>query len=196
MIIAGRYKIRISIYFVAVLPLVAITGSYFHYAAAFISIMLHEFAHMASAAFLHCKTDSICILPLGLSAEIDLERCDRKKRLIIYSCGPFMSLFLSMAAYIAGSVFWQSKNCFYYIALLNFYLAVFNMIPAIPLDGGRILQEILNKGVGMIRAARYIRFTALFLSAGAIAAGICLVFAGSMNPGLFLMGLYFIIIFN
>lgn len=192
----GWFEIRVSIFFIAVIPVVVFTRSYYQFAIAFLSIIIHELAHMAAAAFFHCRTVSVRILPLGLSADIDMGGCSRNRRLVIYSCGPLMSFFLSAVSCLAYVLYPESKSYLGYISFLNFYLAIFNLIPAIPLDGGRILLEILNGGVGLIKAARYVRFTALFLSITAAVAGIYRILTGSVNLSLFLMGLYFIIFFN
>ena len=189
-------EIHISVFFLAAILLVAISGSYVQYILTYISIVLHELAHMAAASFNGCRTVSLRILPVGLSADIDIGNCRRKEKIAIYSSGPAMSIFLSAAAYLAYILFSKNQQHLYFISLLNFYLAVFNLIPAIPLDGGRILQEILNDSMGLITAAKFIRLIALLLCIIVTAAGVYQILVGNMNFSLFIIGLYFIIIFN
>ncbi len=187
--------IHFSAFFIAAIPLVAITGCYVQYIPTYISIVLHELAHMAAAAFYGCGTVSLKLMPVGLNADIDTGNCSRRDRVVIYSAGPAMSFFLSAAAYLAYVLLSKDLQYLYFISLVNFYLAVFNLVPAIPLDGGRILQEILNDSMGLITASKYIRFVALLLSVIVTAAGIYQMTAGSMNFSLFIIGLYFIIYF-
>ena len=187
--------IHISAFFIAVIPLVVISGSYSQFIPAYVSIILHELAHMAIAASFGCRTVSLRVLPVGLSAEIDTGNCRRKEKLVIYSSGPALSFFLSAAAYLAYLLLSEKPQYLYFISLLNFCLAVFNLIPAVPLDGGKILQEILNDSVGLITAAKYIRLIALILCIIATAAGVYQILAGNLNFSLFIMGLYFIVFF-
>ncbi|OGO79933.1 MAG: hypothetical protein A2Y21_06405 [Clostridiales bacterium GWC2_40_7] len=188
--------IHISAFFIAVIPLVVISGSYAQFILAYISIILHELAHMATAAIYGCRTVSLRVLPVGLSADIDTENCRRKEKLAIYSSGPAVSFFLSAAAYLAYILLSENLQYLYFISLLNFCLAVFNLIPALPLDGGKILQEILNDSIGLITAAKYIRAIALLLCIIATGAGVYQILAGNLNFSLFIMGLYFIVFFN
>lgn len=193
---SGNTDIHVSAFFIAVIPLVVITGSYVQFIPTYISIIVHELAHMAVAAFCGCRIVSLHILPVGLNADIDTGNCRRKERLVIYFTGPVMSFFLSAAAYLVYLILPGKIQFFYFLSLLNLYLAVFNLIPAVPLDGGRILQEVLNDSKGLIMAAKYIRAVALFLCIAFTAAGVYQIIAGNMNFSLFIIGLYFIVFFN
>ncbi len=192
---AGNMEIQVSVFFLAAIPLVVISGNLVQYMLTLVSMVLHELAHMAFAAFSGCRTVSLKILPVGLNADIDTENCGRKAKLAIYSAGPAMSILLSAAAYLAYALI-SPEQYLYFISLLNFYLAVFNLIPAVPLDGGRLLQEMLNGHLGLIAAARYIRRVALLLCIAVTAAGVYQALLGKMNFSLFLIGLYFLIFFN
>lgn len=190
-----RTDIHISVFFIAAIPLTVVSGSYIQYIFAYTSIIAHELAHIAAAASFGCRIVSLKILPVGLSADIDTGNCSRREKTIIYSSGPIISFFLSAAAYLAYILLSEDQQYLYTISLINLYLAIFNLIPAIPLDGGRILQEMLNDSMGLIKAGKYIRLMALLLSVVVTAAGVYQIMVGNMNFSLFIIGLYFIIFF-
>ena len=91
-------------------------------------VLLHELAHILVANLLKIKIIDISLLPFGVNAKFDF--CDNKiKEIIIASAGPVFSLII---ACILKEYFIQ-----------NFFIFVVNMIPIYPLDGGRILKNII-----------------------------------------------------
>lgn len=180
----------------AAIPLIIISGYFVQYITTFLSIVLHELVHIVVASLKGSRIVWVKLMPVGLSAGVDTGNCSRNDRLAIYSSGPLMNIIISAATYSAGFFIPDEQGFFYYISIVNFYLAVFNLIPAIPLDGGKILQEILDDSLGLILSAKYIRMLALLSSIIITAAGIYQNMSGKLNLSLFIIGLYLIITFN
>jgi Zn-dependent protease len=113
----------------------------------FASLILHELSHSLVARSHGLKVGGITLFIFGGVAELEEEPHDPKSEFQIAIAGPLMSLLL--AGCFMAPRRWphhrHSRNSyagavFGYLALINLVLAVFNMIPAFPLDGGRMLQ--------------------------------------------------------
>lgn len=94
----------------------------------YISILLHEIAHIVVALLLKVDVVELNLMPVGVSA-IYSNKISSKKEVIISIAGPIMSLIL--AAY--------SKDSF--ISSVNIIIMILNLIPIYPLDGGRIQKN-------------------------------------------------------
>ena len=94
----------------------------------YISILLHEIAHIVVALLLKVDVVELNLMPVGVSA-IYSDKISAKKEVIISIAGPIMSLIL--AAY--------GKDSF--ISSVNIIIMILNLIPIYPLDGGRIQKN-------------------------------------------------------
>src|SRR3970040_1943351 len=123
----------------------------------FITVLMHELGHALTAKNFGIKTKDITLLPIGGLAR--LERLPEKpsEELMVAFAGPFVnivlafitSLFITLAntseemvAQLENGV--TAGNFFLNFYLVNIVLAIFNLIPAFPMDGGRVLRAILS----------------------------------------------------
>ncbi len=186
--------VHFSLSFIALVPIVIISGYFVQYIITFLSIVLHELSHIYMAAAKGGRPVCIKLLPVGICAEIDTGSCGRRDLIAVYSAGPAANLLLAGASYLIYFALPLKHDQLFYLSLSNFYLAAFNLIPAVPLDGGRILQEIFHHNLGFIRTARYLRYLALFLSLLLFTLGTYQILTGKMNFTLLLVGLYIMFI--
>ena len=115
----------------------------------FISLILHELSHSLVARQFGLKVGSITLFIFGGVAELEHEPENPKSEFWIAAAGPAMSYLLAAVAVgittLLGTMD-ASKPLiavFEYLAFINFILATFNLIPAFPLDGGRIFRAML-----------------------------------------------------
>jgi Zn-dependent protease/predicted transcriptional regulator len=115
----------------------------------FVSILLHELAHSVVAAKNGIRVTSIRLLIFGGLAQVESEPKTGKQEFLIALAGPATSMALGMffltiysfyalnqkVSPVAGIAFWLGSA--------NILLALFNLIPGFPLDGGRILRAFL-----------------------------------------------------
>jgi Zn-dependent protease/CBS domain-containing protein len=126
----------------------------------FISLLLHELAHAVVARKYGISVPRITLFLFGGMAEIEDEPDTPKTEFFIAIAGPLTSLFLGLffsllAGYMAGSEFAQMlvadqqaamamlaplPTLLFWLGPINIMLALFNMVPGFPLDGGRVLR--------------------------------------------------------
>ncbi len=165
---------------------------------AFISISLHEMAHVITALIFRIEIRSIRILPVGFNAVIEEGTDCLWKKVLIYLAGPITNVLI----YISGQLFCEYlinisiyKEYIMNFANTNLYLAMFNILPVIPLDGSRILVNILALRKGYLITGRYVRRLSLFFSIVFIFVGFIQIFLSSFfNLSLIIIGIYIIIL--
>ena len=146
----------------------------------FISVFLHELGHSFAAKKFGMDTRSITLYPFGGIAMINMSNMTPKSEMIISAAGPatnFLIMLLSIPAMIMSVPF--SIEVFF----LNTIMCFFNMIPAFPMDGGRVLRAAMSLKLDSYTATVYcIRisgiFSALFLFCGIIFSLISLIIVG------------------
>lgn len=115
----------------------------------FLSIILHEMCHSLVARKYGIPMKGITLFIFGGIAEMHEEPKNAKTEFLMAAAGPLCSVGLSVlffAVYFLGinSNWPVSVNAvIYYLSFINLALAAFNMLPAFPLDGGRILRALL-----------------------------------------------------
>jgi Zn-dependent protease/CBS domain-containing protein len=112
----------------------------------FLSILLHELGHSIIAKRYRLKVKRITLFVFGGVAEISSEPPKSSAEFWIAIAGPITSFILAGVFYLLAELFAQNQYVFaslWYLALINFILAIFNLIPGFPLDGGRIFRAIV-----------------------------------------------------
>jgi len=168
-------------------------------AGLFASIILHELAHSAVARRDGLPIDGITLFVFGGVAEMGAEPPSPGAEFRMAIAGPIASLVIAAVCWLvangaeAAGASTPFVGVFAYLALINTVLAVFNMVPAFPLDGGRVLRAALWAWKGRLRWAT--RITASIGSAFGIlliALGVLSVLGGNFIGGMwwFLIGLF------
>ena len=115
----------------------------------FFSIVFHEFWHSIVARKMGVSIRGITLFVFGGVAEMEDDPKTPKIEFWIAIAGPLSSLFLALVFYLIFDLSRKMEmtqgitSVFMYLALINLILAIFNLIPAFPMDGGRVLRAIL-----------------------------------------------------
>jgi Zn-dependent protease/CBS domain-containing protein len=123
----------------------------------FVSIVLHELGHAFVALRHGLRTRSITLFVFGGVAQLEKEPNDGRAELRMAAAGPLVSLALSGLFYACAALPFVSPSVAAvakYLALINLILALFNLVPAFPMDGGRLLRGALWGPLGKARATR------------------------------------------
>ena len=127
-------------------------------AAVFGCVLLHELGHSLAARQYGIETDSIVLLPIGGIAT--LQRMPRKptQELWIAVAGPLVNVgiaaLLWMLLGVAKVVAPTLAPFVFHLMVINVGLVVFNMLPAFPMDGGRVLRSLLAMQLPYLRATQ------------------------------------------
>lgn len=141
--IAG-IELIVSYWFIAMILFFSLAGMMMKVVLVFSAVLWHELAHAGAAMILGFTVREVELLPFGGVARIEgLGVASSKGEIIIAAAGPVASMVL--AAIVYGCMFYMNLRTemwdFYYKT--NLMLAAFNMIPGLPLDGGRIFRAWL-----------------------------------------------------
>lgn len=123
----------------------------------FVSILLHELGHSLVARSRGIGIRSITLFIFGGVARLEKDPPDGRTEFLMAAAGPAVSLVLSAVFLGAGSLARPGGTVWavaHYLALINLVVAVFNLVPAFPLDGGRLLRGLLWKSMGKTRATQ------------------------------------------
>jgi Zn-dependent protease len=162
----------------------------------FTTLLLHELSHAAVARSRGLPVRSITLFALGGVAQIEKEPTDARTEFWIGIVGPITSIVIGAACLtLAWSLGWSRMReprtpllaVLQWLGYINIALAVFNMIPGFPLDGGRVLRAIVWWIDGdSARSTRIAARVGQFVAFGFILLGILRFFGGAGIGGLWL----------
>jgi Zn-dependent protease len=132
-------------------PVGAVLSASVYAVMLFASILLHELGHAAASLERGIPVRGITLFALGGVTESTREARSARDEFIIVGIGPFVSLVLAAAFGLLGAVLEDgtvADALVRIVAMTNLLLAVFNLVPGYPLDGGRLLRSILWQVTG------------------------------------------------
>jgi Zn-dependent protease len=157
--------------------------------AFFASILAHEFGHAMVARHYGVSTESIDLWALGGVARLDRESPSPRADGLIAVAGPAVSLLIGLAAFGAGVAF--QSTVLLWVGFVNGILAVFNMLPGAPLDGGRVLRAVRWSRTGnKYRAMRDAGNAGRVLGWGLVGVGFVLMLNGQFGVFVMITGLF------
>jgi Zn-dependent protease/CBS domain-containing protein len=160
----------------------------------FASVLAHELSHSVVAIRSGIPVKSITLFVLGGVAHITREATRPRTELLVAIAGPLCSLVLAAVFGLVWFLVWgrfeetfDSENPIYWLALINLMLALFNLAPGFPLDGGRILRAAVWQRTGDYQKATRIassmgRGVAVLLIGAGVAIVLVSAFSGGLNP--------------
>jgi Zn-dependent protease len=117
----------------------------------FISVLLHELGHSLMARSQGIEVNSITLFLFGGMASIERESRTPKEALWVAIAGPAVSFILFCLLSLIGQLPHLNADISYiceHLAAINLFLALFNLIPGLPLDGGQILKALVWQTTG------------------------------------------------
>jgi stage IV sporulation protein FB len=131
--------------------------------ALFGCVLLHEFGHILMARRFGVRTPDVILLPIGGVARLERIPSEPRQELLIAIAGPLVTLAIIVVLYLILSVTGTvprlgevdtNAGLLTFLLGLNVYLLLFNLIPAFPMDGGRVLRALLASRLGPVRGTR------------------------------------------
>lgn len=120
------------------------------------SVTLHELGHIVAARRFGIGTTGVTLYPIGGLARLTREPRTPREEVIVALAGPAVNVFLAGLSAIPLALFGALTPAAVSTFLsVNVVLAVFNLLPAYPMDGGRVLRGALWRRAGYTRATRW-----------------------------------------
>lgn len=126
--------------------------------ALFFSVLLHELAHSLYALKRGGRVRDITLLMIGGVSQMTESPKESRHEAMMAFVGPLTSLVIGGSLlglnFLLDFQLFNVRFAVFYLGALNIVLGVFNLLPAFPMDGGRILRAVLTPRMGTVRATR------------------------------------------
>src|SRR5262245_13903827 len=134
----------------------------------FACVVAHEFGHIFTARRFGVSTPDVVLLPIGGVARLERIPEEPWQEFLIAIAGPLVNVVIAVVLILLAGAQVNAVNLYAVenpaasmidrLAAVNLFLAVFNMIPAFPMDGGRVLRAVLAARMGYVRATEIAAF--------------------------------------
>ena len=149
--------------------------------ALFGSVVLHELGHALAARRFGIRTAHITLYPFGGVAAIERLPKRPREEILVALAGPATNALLAFVFLPIGLLLGSVPIAV--VGVLNVLMGLFNLLPAFPMDGGRVLRALLSTSLGHVRASRLAIRTGRGFAWAFLLLGVAL-----FQPGLLMVG--------
>ena len=158
------------------------------YLAAFAFATLHELAHVGAALALGVSVERVELQPFGITAKLrDHYIKEPYKEVLIALAGPVLNF---AAAGICLLLINSHELELNYLLWLNLSMAILNLLPCLPLDGGRVVKALLAHNIGIVKAFNTVLRLTKVITSLLLASAIYLLLSSSFNFSLILIAAF------
>lgn len=170
----------------------AITGYFAELLTLFIIVLVHELGHVVVAKGFGWTVREVKLLPFGGVAEVeDAGGIPAKEDAIVAIAGPLQNVWMGALAWGFGATGIWDEAWAQYVGQANLMIALFNLLPIYPLDGGKLLQAMLSYMMNYYRMLIWSARLSLLFSASMLgAAFLPLLGGGGLQFNLFIVGVF------
>ncbi len=188
----GRVRIKISFLFFAMLTMLFVVDKKGIALITVVCVALHELGHIASLCLFGSQPDGIVFGIFGIRIQQNRYILSEFRQTVVVLCGPLVNLAL-FAVFLLANIIFQ-KQILLLISAVNLVMGVFNLLPIMPLDGGRILLSVLSFFFAEKTVRRIMRVICIVLLFALISAGVFLAVKTGLNISLIATSVYICIL--
>jgi stage IV sporulation protein FB len=186
-------KFRLHPLFTMLLCLTAITGHFLEIITIFGIVLIHEIGHAAAAKQFGWRLREVMLTPFGGVAITDEDgSIPAKEEAIVAIAGPAMNaLMIGFALALAAAGVWTQAWTDYFVKA-NATLLFFNLVPVLPLDGGKLLRVTLGYMLPYYRTLKATALWSMLASGAAVGVALTRLGAGGLELNLLFIGTFLI----
>ncbi|MEW5921499.1 MAG: M50 family metallopeptidase [Bacillota bacterium] len=191
-----KLQLKLHPYFLLFMLLWLLAGLPLQVFTLFLLVLGHELAHILTARFCTLPVNRIELLPFGgvgyLDKPLELEQ---PKEMLVAAAGPLFNFILFLFFYNWSRGMYSlpvsvDPLLLSFLTRANLFLCCFNLLPGLPLDGGRLLRASLSPRLGFYRATELVARAGRWLGVLLVAFGLLLSSFDYLNLSLSLIGLF------
>lgn len=146
-------KIEINLKIIFIIILFFLIDNLSTYGIFIIFILIHELAHLVVGILIGGKPKKMTISPFGMSLEFySYGKNKIFYKILFFSSGPLINLVIALLF----NFLYNKNDLIQIIIYINVAIGIFNLLPILPLDGGKLLREIAKGIVGFEKANKFI----------------------------------------
>ena len=193
----GGTQVCIHVYFILAALVLAMSGYALHLMVFLGSLLFHEMGHIMAASWMGAEVAKVVVWPFGAMAKLERTwQLSPPAESMVAFMGPLNSGLLLTATTVLQQWVMKTRGIdlildyplLGFLQSVNLYLFAVNLIPCLPLDGGRLLRARLATKMGYVDASVKVTRLGLYCGATFILAGLALTLTGHPNMPLCIAG--------
>ncbi|OEF98353.1 site-2 protease family protein [Desulfuribacillus alkaliarsenatis] len=187
-------KLRIHWLFLVFLIYIGYSGQVFEALLFFLIVIIHELGHVFVARSFGWRVTEIEFLPFGGVAKVDwnFQGWPRQEKLVAIA-GPMNNIIMIMIALVLFQFGVIERDLAMFFIKANMLLAGFNLLPALPLDGGRIYRATVCQEHGWIEGTRMAYRLSYIIGAILVLVGLIMLALGYLNVTFLILGAFLLL---
>lgn len=172
----------------------AITGYFLEAVTLFGIVLVHEMGHLAAANGFGWRVREVQLLPFGGVLVVDeLGTAPTREELIVSLAGPLQHIWMILVALLMKWVDVGASSWWDYFIEANLMIGLFNLIPVMPLDGGKVMQSLLGYLLSYHNTILYTAWISMILSLAIIVIAIIQLISGHLPLNILVIGIFLLV---
>lgn len=171
------------------------TGYFLELITLFGIVFIHELGHVVVAKGFGWRVSEVQLLPFGGVAVVEeAGNLPASQELWVALAGPLQNLWMIGFAFLIKMTGWSDPEWWDYFITANVWIGLFNLLPILPLDGGKVALSLISYRSSYLKALRWCSIVSLLLSAGMVLFALISFRTSGVQLNLFMIGLYLFIV--
>ncbi|MGO4271069.1 M50 family metallopeptidase [Paenibacillus sp. TAF58] len=171
-----------------------ITGYFLEAVTLFGIVLVHELGHLAAAKGFGWRVREVQLLPFGGVLIVDeLGTVPTREELIVSLAGPLQHVWMILVALLMKWVDGGANSWWDYFIEANLMIGLFNLIPVLPLDGGKVMQSLLGYLLSYHNTILYTTWISMILSLAMIVIAIIQLISGHLPLNILVIGIFLLV---